>query len=131
MRHDVWIIMVGERPEPVILKQGTKSDRSLGSLSHILGPFVGFLAPLIIYIVKNDEARQNDPLLSSHLKESLNASITFLIASFIHGILTIVLIGCLTLLVHWILYIIWAFNANSALQAGQEYRYPFTFRFLN
>ena len=48
---------------------------------------------MIIYIVKNDEARQNDPLLSSHLKESLNASITFLIASFIHGILTIVLIG--------------------------------------
>lgn len=123
--------MVGERPEPVILKQGTKSDRSLGSLSHILGPFVGFLAPLIIYIVKNDEANQNDPLLSSHLKEALNASITFLIASFIHGILTIVLIGCLTLLVHWILYIIWAFNANSALQAGQEYRYPFTFRFLD
>ncbi|MFL2971227.1 MAG: DUF4870 domain-containing protein [Candidatus Thalassarchaeaceae archaeon] len=123
--------MVGERPEPVILKQGTKSDRSLGSLSHILGPFVGFLAPLIIYIVKNDEASQNDPLLSSHLKEALNASITFLIASFIHGILTIVLIGCLTLLVHWILYIIWAFNANSALQAGQEYRYPFTFRFLD
>ena len=123
--------MEGERPEPVILKQGTKSDRSLGSLSHILGPFVGFLAPLIIYIVKNDEASQNDPLLSSHLKEALNASITFLIASFIHGILTIVLIGCLTLLVHWILYIIWAFNANSALQAGQEYRYPFTFRFLD
>ena len=123
--------MVGERPEPVILKQGTKSDRSLGTLSHILGPFVGFLAPLIIYIVKNDEASQNDPLLSSHLKEALNASITFLIASFIHGILTIVLIGCLTLLVHWILYIIWAFNANSALQAGQEYRYPFTFRFLD
>ena len=123
--------MVGERPEPVILKQGTKSDRSLGSLSHILGPFVGFLAPLIIYIVKNDEANQNDPLLSSHLKEALNASITFLIASFIHGILTIVLIGCLTLLVHWILYIIWAFNANSALQAGQEYRYPVTFRFLD
>ena len=131
MRHDVWVIMQEERPEPVILKQRPKPDRSLGSLSHILGPFVGFLAPLIIYIVKNDEARQNDPLLSSHLKESLNASITFMIASFIHGILTIVLIGCLTLLVHWILYIIWAFNANSALQAGQEYRYPFTFRFLN
>ena len=131
MRHDVWVIMQEERPEPVILKQGPKLDRSLGSLSHILAPFVGFLAPLIIYIVKNDEARQNDPLLSSHLKEALNASITFLIASFIHGILTIVLIGCLTLLVHWILYIIWAFNANSALQAGQEYRYPFTFRFLN
>ena len=87
MRHDVWVIMQEERPEPVILKQGPKPDRSLVSLSHILAPFVGFLAPLIIYIVKNDEARQNDPLLSSHLKESLNASITFLIASFIHCLL--------------------------------------------
>ena len=131
MRHGVWIIMEEERPEPVILNQRINSNRNTGQGTASHRPFVGFLAPLIIYIVKNDEASQNDPLLSSHLKEALNASITFLIASFIHGILTIVLIGCLTLLVHWILYIIWAFNANSALQAGQEYRYPFTFRFLD
>ncbi len=117
-------------PQAVVFDQTPNPDRGIGTLSHILAPFVGFLAPLIIYLVKNDEASQNDPLLSSHLKEALNASITFMIAIIIHGFLMIILVGCLTYVVHWILYIIWAFNANSALKAGQEYRYPFTFHFL-
>ncbi len=117
-------------PQAFVINQTPNPDRGIGTLSHILAPFVGFLAPLIIYLVKNDEASQNDPLLSSHLKESLNASITFMVASIIHGFLIIILVGCLTFAVHWLLYIIWAFNANSALNAGKEYRYPFTYRFV-
>ena len=102
----------------------------MGTLSHILGPLVGFIVPLIIWAVKSPNLKEEDPLLNSHLSESLNASITFLIAAIIHTVLSVVLIGCLTFAVHWVLYLIWAINANSALQAGQEYRYPFTIRFL-
>ena len=102
----------------------------MGTLSHILGPLVGFIVPLILWAVKSPNLKEEDPLLNSHLSESLNASITFLIAAIIHSVLSVVLIGCLTFAVHWVLYLIWAINANSALQAGQEYRYPFTYRFL-
>ena len=102
----------------------------MGTLSHILGPLVGFIVPLIIWAVKSPNLKEEDPLLNSHLSESLNASITFLIAAIIHSVLSVVLIGCLTFAVHWVLYLIWAINANSALQAGQEYKYPFTIRFL-
>ena len=102
----------------------------MGTLSHILGPIVGFLAPVIIYAVKSTNLKEEDPLLESHLSESLNASLTFLLAAIVHTFLSVVLIGCLTFAVHWVLYLIWAINANSALQAGQEYRYPFTYRFV-
>ena len=102
----------------------------MGTLSHILGPIVGFLAPVIIYAAKSPNLKEEDPFLESHLSESLNASLTFLLAAIVHTFLSVVLIGCLTFAVHWVLYLIWAINANSALQAGQEYRYPFTYRFL-
>lgn len=121
-----------EKP-PVIRLNEPAPDRSIGTISHILGPvitllfpFFGWLAPLIIWLVKSDEVSNQDPLLASHLKGALNASVTFTIALIIHTILMFVLIGCLTVAVHWILYLIWAINANSALKAGQEYEYPFT-----
>ncbi len=122
-----------EKP-PVIRLNQPAPDRSLGSVSHILSVFacvlippLGWLPALIIWLVKSDTVSSQDPLLASHLKGALNASITFTIATIIHTILAIVLIGCLTMVVHWVLYLIWALNANSALKAGQEYKYPFTF----
>ncbi len=106
------------------------SYNNAGTLSHILGPIAGFLAPLIIYAIRSPNLKEEDPLLELHLVESLNASITFLIAVIIHSVLSVVLIGCLTFAVHWVLYLIWAINANSALNAGKEYKYPFTYRFV-
>ena len=120
--------MEEKRPEPVILKQDDNSkDKTLGTLAHILGPIVGFLAPILIYATYNGE----DEFLKLHLKEAANASLTFLIAAIVHSILMALLIGCLTFPVHWLMYLIWAINANSALNAGQEYRYPFTIRFIS
>ena len=72
----------------------------MGTLSHILGPLVGFIVPLILWAVRSPNLKEEDPLLNSHLSESLNASITFLIAAIIHSVLSVVLIGCLTFAVH-------------------------------
>ncbi|MFL2965171.1 MAG: DUF4870 domain-containing protein [Candidatus Poseidoniales archaeon] len=118
-----------ERP-PVVHLGGKTPDRAAGTLSHILGPITGFLAPLIIYAIRSPNLKEEDPLLESHLVESLNASLTFLIALIIHSFLMMLCIGFVTFIAHWILYMVWAINANSALQAGREYRYPFTYRFL-
>ncbi len=125
-----------EKP-PVIRLNQPAPDRSIGTISHILGPvvclvvpFLGWLAPLVIWLVKADVVSNEDPLLASHLKGALNASVTFTIATIIHGVLMIILVGCLTVAVHWVLYLIWAINATSALKAGQEYRYPFTIHII-
>ena len=107
----------------------TPIDRSVGSLSHILGAIFGFLIPLIIYLVRDQNIDRNDPLLLFHLRESLNTSISFTIAVFIHILLMFVIIGIFTFLVHWICYIVWAINASSALKEGKKYRYPLTIRF--
>ncbi|DAC35085.1 MAG TPA: DUF4870 domain-containing protein, partial [Candidatus Thalassarchaeaceae archaeon] len=86
--------------------------------------------PLIIWLIKTNDYQQTDPLLESHLRESANASLTFFFAGIVHAILFFFVIGCFTIAVHWLLYLIWAINANSALKAGQGYQYPFTIHIL-
>ena len=122
---------------PVIRLNQPAPDRSLGTISHIISsitclviPMMGWLPALIIWLIKSDKVAAQDPLLASHLKGALNASVTFTIATIVHGVLAIVLIGCLTFAVHWLLYLIWSINASSALKAGQEYKYPFTIELL-
>ena len=116
-----------EQPPPVQIINSPGSDRQLGTLAHILGPILGFLVPLIIYATYD----KGDELLKSHLIQATNASITFTIAAIVHSFLMVILIGCLTFPVHWVLYLIWALNANSALNAGQEYQYPLTIQFIS
>jgi len=128
--------MDGERPEPVILKQGTNSNRNTGNgtASHLCGsllnlvfPLFCWVVPLILYSSNNSE----DTILKHHLAQSLNASITFSLALLIHTVLMLVCLGFITALVHWIMYLVWSVNANNALKAGQEYNYPFTINFVN
>ena len=122
------MFMDEEPPKVVIVKQVDNSNhKTLATLSHILGPLVGFLAPVLIYATYNGD----DDFIKLHLQEATNASLTFMIAAIVHSFLMALLIGCLTFPVHWLMYLIWALNANSALNAGQEYRYPFTIRFIS
>ena len=129
--------MDGERPEPVILKQGTNSNRNTGNgtASHLCGsllnlvfPLFCWVVPLILYSSNNSE----DTILKHHLAQSLNASITFSLALLIHSVLiALFCLGLITGLVHWIMYLVWSVNANNALKAGHEYNYPFTINFVN
>ena len=122
------MFMDEEPPKVVIVKQVDNSNhKTLATLSHILGPLVGFLAPVLIYATYNGD----DDFIKLHLQAVSYASLTFLIAAIVHSFLMALLIGCLTFPVHWLMYLIWALNANSALNAGQEYRYPFTIRFIS
>jgi uncharacterized Tic20 family protein len=105
-------------------------DRSMGTFAHIGGPLLGFFIPLILWAVTKDKAKAQDPLLYEHLQEAMNAGLTFLIAIFVHSLLAIVLIGCLTGTIHWILYLVWAIQANSALGRGERFHYPLTIRFI-
>mgnify|MGYP001358522048 CR=1 FL=1 len=107
--------------------QSKNKNITNATLSHILAPFIGFIIPVIFYAIYDED----DELIKSHLRESLNASLTFFIAAIIHGFLMMICIGILTFFVHWALYIVWAINANNALKAGEEYQYPFTIRFVS
>ena len=136
MRPNVWIIMEEQRPEPVILSQGTNSNRNIGNgtASHLCGPLLNlvfplfcWVVPLILYSTNSDE----DPILKHHLTQSLNASITFSLALLVHTVLMFVCLGFITALAHWIMYLLWSVNANNALKARQMYNYPFTINFVS
>ena len=128
--------MEEQRPEPVILNQGTNSNPKIGNgtASHLCGsllnlvfPLFSWIVPLILYASNNSE----DTILKHHLTQSLNASITFSLALLVHTVLMLVCLGFITALVHWIMYLVWSVNANNALKAGQKYNYPFTINFVN
>ena len=136
MRPNVWGIMGEQRPEPVILSQGTNSNRNIGNgtASHLCGPLLNlvfplfcWVVPLILYSTNSDE----DSILKHHLAQSLNASITFSLALLVHTVLMFVCLGFITALAHWIMYLLWSVNANNALKTGQMYNYPFTINIVS
>src|SRR5687768_9239169 len=98
----------------------TESERLLAVLSHILTFFGGFIAPLVIYLVKKDESS----FVEAHAKESLNFQITLAIAYLI-GILTlIILVGILILCVVGILHFVLVLVATIKAADNKVYRYP-------
>lgn len=100
--------------------------RTFAMLCHLSGLFVGFLGPLIIWLIKRDE----HPFVDDQGKEALNFQITVLLALVASAILVIMLIGLLLLpivgVAALILSIIGAIEANK----GAAYRYPVNIRLI-
>jgi len=105
----------------------TDDDRLWGTLSHALSIFVGFLAPLIILLVKGDQS----VYVKHHAIESLNFAITVTIAASISAILIIVLIGILLLPIVLIAAFVLQIMAAIAANRGEWYRYPMTLRLIS
>jgi uncharacterized protein len=110
-----------------IIEPVSDNERMLGVLSHALTLIAGFLAPLIIYILKKDES----VFVREHAKESLNFQLTLLIAYIIGFILIFMIIGIILLpligLVQLVLVVVATINAAD----NKRYRYPFCIRFIN
>ena len=104
-----------------------KQDTTLGVLSHIGGLFTSWVAPLIIYLIKKDEA---DKFSAENAREALNFQITLILWYIVCFVLSFVLIGLfmfwLVALGNLILSIIAAVKASS----GVVYRYPLTWRIV-
>lgn len=112
-------------------------QRDIGAVVHVVSallmPFslgISILIPAFLYFYNNHEygGGERDEFMIGHFREALNANVTFLLAVVVHGILTLILIGFLTVIVHWVCLLSWSFSAQSALKAGHPYRYPLTVR---
>ncbi|MFW5933935.1 MAG: DUF4870 domain-containing protein, partial [Actinomycetota bacterium] len=108
-------------------------------LGVLTGAALGFLAPLLVWLLKRDE----EPFLDHHGKEALNFQLTVLLAlvvgalamvpAVIFGVLTLgigfVIVGAVGLaaLAVWVaLPIVASVKASN----GEGYRYPITIRFV-
>lgn len=104
----------------------TADEKTMALLSHILSIIGGFIAPLVIYLLKKDESA----FVSEHAKESLNFQITLFIAYVISFLLIFVIIGIFLLMLIGLLQLILVIVATIKANEGKLYKYPFNIRFI-
>ena len=110
----------------------TRDERQWAMLCHLSAMLMyctvigGFIAPLVIWLLKRDEM----PFVADQGRETLNFQITTLLALIAGGLLAIVLIGFViigaVLLFHFIVTVI----ATVKVSEGVLYRYPICWRVI-
>lgn len=105
----------------------TSDEKTMAILAHILGIFISFIGPLIIWLIKKDES----DFVDFHGKEALNFQITIAIAYAVGVVLSIVGVGCLVMLAAWIMTVVFGIIAAVAANEGEWYEYPVTIRFIS
>jgi len=117
---------VVQAPAPQAAGELTSDDKTMAMLAHLLGIVVGFVGPLIIWLIKKDQSK----FVDYHGKEALNFQITVLIGYIVSSILSMVLIGCVTGAAVWIMSLIWSIIAGMAANKGEYYKYPVSIRII-
>jgi hypothetical protein len=111
--------------EPVTVTPSS-DDKTMAILAHCLCIVAGFVAPLVIYLIKKD----NSPYATAHAKESLNFQLTMLIAYFASFILMFILIGIPLLVLLSIANLVLVIIATIRASENKMYRYPFSIKFI-
>ncbi|MFC8797448.1 DUF4870 domain-containing protein [Promicromonospora sp. NPDC057138] len=111
------------QPQPL-----TPSDERTWSVIAQVGPFVlGFIAPLVIWLVLRERSR----FVDQEAKESLNFQITVVLALIAAAIITAVTLGFGGIVyLAFIAPIVFMILAAVANGKGEPYRYPVTIRFI-
>ncbi len=95
-------------------------------LGHLGGILLGFLAPLITWLIY----RERSAFVEDQGKEALNFQITLLIGYVIASVLVFVVIGVALLPLLWIASVILSIMGGVAANRGERYRYPFALRLI-
>lgn len=113
----------------------TNDERNLAIIAHLSGcigilgaGLVGFVGPLVIYLLKKDTS----PYVEVQAKEALNFQITIFLISLACGVLLAISCGALLplIVVPMALQLVFGIIAALAVRDGANYRYPFNFRLL-
>jgi uncharacterized Tic20 family protein len=115
-----------EQPAGVEQAEVGKDARMWAMLCHLLAIFTGFIAPLIIWLLKKDE----DPFVDSQGKEALNFQITVAIAMVVSGLLSFACIGVVLMPAVGIADLVFCIIASIKANSGIAYRYPLSIRFI-
>lgn len=101
-------------------------ERLWATLAHVGGIVLGFIAPLIIWLV----FRERSGFVNDQAKEALNFQIVVAIAYVVGSILLVVLIGGLIMALAWLAAVIFGIMGAVAANKGELYRYPFNWRII-
>jgi uncharacterized protein len=104
----------------------SQDDRTMAMIGHLLGIVIGFLGPLIIWLVKKDQSA----FVDDQGKEGLNFQITVFIGWMVAFVTSFILIGFLLYPVLLIANVVLCILAGVAANKGERYRYPFALRLI-
>lgn len=114
-------------PVPVIVSAPSGNDRLWSVFCHLsalLG--VGFVFPLVVYLVMKDES----PFVRAHAAEALNFHLSLLIYSLCCVPLVFVFVGVPLLFALGIAALVFSIVAAMKTSDGVVYRYPLSIRFV-
>ena len=114
--------------EPNANAAASQDDRTIAMLTHLSGIILGFIVPLVVWLVHKD--RPEKGYLVDQSKEALNFQLTLLIGYIIGIVLTVILIGALLNFLVWVVGIIFSIMAAMAVSRGEAYHYPFALRLV-
>ena len=109
----------------------TRESQNWAAGAH-LSAFIMFfgipslVGPLAVWLIQ-----KGDPYVEAQAKEALNFNISFLIYGIVAAISVILLVGLLALPLVLIAWFVLVIVASVAASHGEDYRYPFTIRFIN
>jgi len=109
--------------EEVPLFAPTSDEKTMALLAHILTLAAGFIAPLVIYLVKKEESS----FVTAHAKESLNFQITLFIVIIL---LIVTIVGALLLWIVGIAALVLVIIATMKASEGKLYKYPLNIRLI-
>jgi uncharacterized Tic20 family protein len=113
----------------------SSDERNYAVIAHLSGcagvlglGFVGFIGPLVIYLLKKDDS----PFVEVQAKEAFNFQITILLIALVSGAIAAISCGALFFLIFvpMLLQVFYSIKAALAVRDGVQYRYPFNFRLL-
>lgn len=107
----------------------SSDERTLALLTHLSGILLGFIVPLVIWLVHKDKA--DKPFVVDQAKEALNFQITLLMGWVAAMVLSFILIGFLLYPVLFIANIVFCILAGLKANEGVSYRYPVAVRLIN
>jgi uncharacterized Tic20 family protein len=106
----------------------SKDVCTMAMLAHLLGALLGFIGPLIIWLIKKDE----HPFIDDQGKEALNFQLTVLIWYVGAAVISTVSCGVLffVMFVPMLIQIIFGIIGTVQANNGVYYRYPMSIRFI-
>lgn len=104
----------------------SQNEKTMGMLMWLLSLVTGFIAALVIWIMKKDESEY----LNQQGKNYLNYAISYTIYGIASLVLTVVLIGYLTLFIVGIAGFVYTILAILAMNKGEDFVVPFTIEII-
>ena len=95
------------------------------TMTHLLG-LIGFVGPLVVWLLKKDEHK----FINEQLKEILNYQMSLMIYFLAGWLLCIIFIGVVIIPVLMLMHVIFVIIASVKSSEGKAYHYPIAIRFL-